>query len=550
MSTRRSFALFFVVTASIACRTDAVKLDEVQKMAYEVKPAVVRVSAFATAEFRYDGAAVEGIARAMRNDGYSVASRNLPEKDAGVETGAGGSGTGFVVHPEGYIVTNGHVIAPTRDMGALESDLRRNGAISALVRHFPVEDLRAIHRDDALDRYIGRLATRGKLEKLRRVNEVELSNGEKLAFDVRQYTPSLSERGSDLAVLHVERRGLPALRLGDSERVNVGESIWSIGYPAVASSTDEMIGGWLSRDSDLEATFNPGTITAIKKNSANLPVLQSNVAIYRGNSGGPAVNRAGEAIGISTWGHVNAEQIKFLVPINAAKELMKAAGVQANVEGDFSRLYRAALDGAANGRWDVAQKNLASAARLFPNSPDLIRFRRDAERAAAATPYWQRNAATMLVGGGAVIAAAVGSVVLIAGRNRKRVPREVLRNSTMESVVVPEGRPAAPSVLGRLTILNGERAGEKLGLGGSGIRIGRESAICEIVLQNPKVSRLHAEVVSMDGRVMLIDRNSSNGTFVNDQKIDKKFLEDGDIIHFGGRNAVAVAFTREGQGRG
>jgi pSer/pThr/pTyr-binding forkhead associated (FHA) protein len=110
-------------------------------------------------------------------------------------------------------------------------------------------------------------------------------------------------------------------------------------------------------------------------------------------------------------------------------------------------------------------------------------------------------------------------------------------------MVSPSGANAqANLMIGKFTILNGDRAGEKLGLGGSGIRIGRESAICEIVLENPKVSRLHAEVVSIDGKVMLIDRNSSNGTYVNDQKIDRRFLKDGDIIHFGGRNAVAVAF--------
>jgi hypothetical protein len=309
----------------------------------------------------------------------------------------------------------------------------------------------------------------------------------------------------------------------------------------VASSTDEMIGGWLSRESDLEATFNPGTITAIKKNAANLPVFQSNVAIYRGNSGGPAVNRDGEVIGVSTWGHVNAEQIKFLVPINAAKALMETAGVKANVEGEFSRSYRQALDAAAAGRWETARKYLASASRLFPSSPDLVRFRRDAERAAAAAPFWQRHAAVAFVGGGALLAAAVGSVAVVAGSRRRRAPKEVPMAGP-ESLVLPSDNAAAPSALGRFTILNGERAGEKLGLGGSGIRIGRESAICEIVLQNPKVSRLHAEVVSIDGKVLLIDRNSSNGTFVNDQKIDRKFLEDGDIIHFGGRNAVAVAF--------
>jgi len=128
---------------------------------------------------------------------------------------------------------------------------------------------------------------------------------------------------------------------------------------------------------------------------------------------------------------------------------------------------------------------------------------------------------------------------------RPRIPKDFLTASTVETMVAPSGRDADMSnarMLGRFTILNGSRAGEKLGLGGSGIRIGREGAICEIVLENPKVSRLHAEVVSIDGKVLLIDRNSSNGTYVNDQKIDKKFLKDGDIIYFGGRNAVAVAF--------
>ena len=127
--------------------------------------------------------------------------------------------------------------------------------------------------------------------------------------------------------------------------------------------------------------------------------------------------------------------------------------------------------------------------------------------------------------------------------SRRRIPRDLLKATTVEAVGPSGASRLRDGTLGRLTILNGDRAGEKLGLGGSGIRIGRESAICEIVLENPKVSRLHAEVVSIDGKVLLIDRNSSNGTYVNDQKIDKRFLEDGDIIYFGGRNAVAVAFN-------
>jgi S1-C subfamily serine protease len=534
-----------LIVLSSGCGRDLSRLDDVQKMAYGVKPAVVRISAFATADFRYDASSVSAVEQRFRSDGVQLSARNLPRADATVETGAGGSGSGFIIHPDGYILTSGHVVAPTRDDAAMQRDLLRNGAIAALVKHFPVDQLRTLYRGDGLEPYIKAMAATGKLSGVTVVNEIELSNGEKLPFRGIRYSPSLSERGTDLALVKIDRKGLPVIQLGDSDVTRVGDSIWSVGYPAVASSTDDVIGGWLSRDSDLEATFNPGTITAIKRNVNNTPVFQSNVAIYRGNSGGPAVNRDGEVVGISTWGHTDAEQIKFLVPVNLAKDLLAESKIPLNVQGEFNRYYSAALDEAYDGKWDDANQNLAVASKLFPNSPDLLRFRRDTERALKALPFWRLHPIATSIGISAVALALSGCIVLIAGRRRNRFP-DVAKASTVEVMISPNGRdhvePSASRILGKFTILNGERAGQKLGLGGSGIRIGRESSICEIVLENPKVSRLHAEVVSIDGKVLLIDRNSSNGTYVNDQKIDKRFLRDGDIIYFGGRNAVAVAF--------
>jgi S1-C subfamily serine protease len=527
----------------ISCKHDVSRLDDVQKMAYAVKPAVVRISAYATAEFRYPASAIAEIEGALRRDGNELRARSIGTGEAVVETGAGGSGSGFIIHPDGTILTSGHVVAPTRNRAALDRELARNGAIAALVRHFPIETLRAVYRDEELDRYIAPLAAAGRVTNVNVVSQVELSNGETLPYTILRYSPALNERGTDLAVLQIARKNLPVLPLGDSEAVRVSESIWSVGYPAVASSSDEVIGGWLSRDSDLEATVNPGTITAIKRNVANTPVLQSNVAIYRGNSGGPAVNVRGEAIGISTWGHTSAEQIKFLVPINVARQMLAEAKLAAAVSGDFNTHYRAALDSANEGKWLDAKVELLRAAKIFPNSPDLIRFGRDADRAIQSMPPWQLHpiatVITVVIG-----LAAIVIVMWFVLRSRRPAPLpDVLKGSTVESVVAPEGVIlSANGMLGRFTILNGTRAGEKLGLGGSGIRIGRESSICEIVLENPKVSRLHAEVVSIDGKVLLIDRNSSNGTYVNDQKIDRRFLQDGDIIYFGGRNAVAVAF--------
>lgn len=549
MSARSRVHLVAVLAIFVGCQRDPLQLDEVQRMAYGVKPAVVRVSAFATAEFRYPPSILATLEERLNRDGSAIRARAVPNAEAVVETGAGGSGSGFIIHPNGAILTSGHVVAPTRERSNLERDLRRNGAIAALLRHFPLDQLRTLYRGDGLEPYIAMMVGAGRLEAIEVINEAELSNGEKLPFRVQKYTPSLVEGGTDLALLRIDRKNLPTLELGDSETTRVGESIWSVGYPAVASSTDDVIGGWLSRDSDLEATFNPGTITSIKLNVTNTPVFQSNVAIYRGNSGGPAVNRQGAVIGISTWGHTDAEQIKFLVPINVAKAMLSSTGVAPNVEGEFNRYYRTALDDANSGRWMEARRNLSKAAVLFPNSPDLIRFARDADRALKMMPAWRRHPVAAATAAGASAVAIVSVALLFGGaRRRRRMPRDLTAVTTMETLVEPgrEGEPVSRSTrsgtLGRFTILNGAKAGQKLGLGGSGIRIGRESSICEIVLENPKVSRLHAEVVSIDGKVLLIDRNSSNGTYVNDQKIDKRYLKDGDIIYFGGRNAVAVAF--------
>ena len=534
MSPRSRF-VFILLLAAIACRRDTSRLDDVQKMVYSVKPAVVRISAYATAQFHYPARALDAIASDLgvtRRDGAG---------EGMVETGAGGSGSGFIINPDGWILTSGHVIARTRDTEALKKELLRNGAISALLKHFPVDELRRLYRGEALEQHVLALADVGTIDHEAVVNEVELSNGEKMPFKIESYSPALTERGTDLALLRIARNNLPALQLGDSDAVRIGDSIWAIGYPEVASSTDEVIGGWLSRESDLEATLSNGTITAIKTDITNTPVFQSNVGIYRGNSGGPVVNRDANVIGISTWGHTDAEQIKFLVPVNVAKNFVHSARVAYNSGGEFNRHWQTALTAAADGDWSLANAELTRASALFPSSPDLVRFRRDTERALQGMPLWRRHpVATGAIGVAAAGVLAAIFVPLVTAR-RPRIPKERRDSSVTETMVSPSGEHAV-RLLGRFTILNGSRAGERLGLGGSGIRIGRESSICEIVLENPKVSRLHAEVVSIDGKVLLIDRNSSNGTYVNDQKIDKRYLKDGDIIYFGGRNAIAVAY--------
>lgn len=543
-----ALSLFVVILSG--CSRSEVRLDGVERLAYSVKPAVVRVNALATAEFTYPIAAISEIAVQLGS-----AAVNLPggggSQRGSVRTGSGGSGSGFIVHHEGAILTSAHVVAATRERQAVERDLLDNGSIAALLRHFPVETLRTLHREGKLDAVASSLSRKGSLKTWEITNEIELSNGERHPFTIVSYSPPLHQKGSDLAILDIKRENLPTLILGDSDGVQVGSSVWAVGYPAVASSTDEIIGGWLSEESDLEATLNPGIITSLKRNTANTPVFQSNVAIYHGNSGGPVVDQEGQVIAISTWGHTAAEQIRFLVPVNVAGAMLSKAKIPTNEPGSFDRSYRSALEEARKGSWAGARRELGAASVFFQGSPDLLRFRSDAERAIESRPPWAHPA----VAAAAAAVVILPLVTMLLLRRRGPARQHVFQGHESATRVNPAPRghdqgvtEAIPlgdgfdSLLGKFTILNGERAGEKLGLGGSGIRIGRESSMCEIVFANPKVSRLHAEIVLLDGKVLLIDRNSSNGTFVNDRKIERQALKDGDIIYFGGRNAIAVAF--------
>src|SRR5258707_13747749 len=105
----RSRALLIAVLmtglAAIACRRDASGLDDVGKMAYAVKPGVVRISAYATAHFRYDAAAIRTVEQLMSSRGEDVTAEKLDVDQLLVDTHPAGPGTGFFLNPNGLIFT-------------------------------------------------------------------------------------------------------------------------------------------------------------------------------------------------------------------------------------------------------------------------------------------------------------------------------------------------------------------------------------------------------------------------------------------------------------
>jgi hypothetical protein len=89
-----------------------------------------------------------------------------------------------------------------------------------------------------------------------------------------------------------------------------------------------------------------------------------------------------------------------------------------------------------------------------------------------------------------------------------------------------------PPQLAWLVQRSGSRVGKEFRLG-EVTNVGRDASQCDIVIDDSTVSRQHARVRLEDGRFVLYDLASSNGTFVNDQQIQKQPLLDGDRVRFG-----------------
>lgn len=117
----------------------------------------------------------------------------------------------------------------------------------------------------------------------------------------------------DLAVLSIPapHGGHPAATLGDSDKVQVGEDVVTIGNPF-----------------GLDQTLTRGVVSGINRllpgSSMGLmvPLIQTDASINPGNSGGPLLNRCGEVIGINTLMLSDAQNIGFAVPVNIAKEVI------------------------------------------------------------------------------------------------------------------------------------------------------------------------------------------------------------------------------------
>jgi len=168
-----------------------------------------------------------------------------------------GGGSGFIVSPDGYVFTSAHVVGDT------EADYT---VILEPEKKYPAK---VLSRDPL----------------------------------------------NDIAVLRINAKNLPYLTLGDSEKIELGQTVIAIGN-ALGEFHDTVSTGVISGLSRYITAFS-----GISNQAERLRgLIQTDAAINPGNSGGPLVDIEGKVIGINTATVMGAQNLGFAIPINYAKK--------------------------------------------------------------------------------------------------------------------------------------------------------------------------------------------------------------------------------------
>lgn len=329
-----------------------------------------------------DGQDKRDIVTATKHD-FIYANEDGETVSGEIQNGAFGSG--FIVTPDGYVVTNAHVVGTHRTP---ESSLFRR--IAKRSRDTITEvieedyDLSESERQEVIDIVLDKF-----MEYYRENASV---SGASTAIDVLHGTATPDEEvetaswsatiettgsvyeevsgertwGRDIAILKVDgQEPLPTVRLGDSTDLGSGAKLFSIGYPTIG--VEEL---FKDRNTTLEPSLTSGVVSARRTLESGVDTIQTDLGLNPGNSGGPVYDGDGNVVGIATFrpSELDISEVSFALPIEVATGFMTEQGIE-NEAGDLTTTFEEGLNALWRDDCETVSEKMNAVQEMWSDHP-------------------------------------------------------------------------------------------------------------------------------------------------------------------------------------
>lgn len=284
--------------------------------------------------------------------------------------------SGFIVDPDGYVATAGHCLDP---------ELASESAIELRARQLYRENQSFFeNKGISLAQLIAYAQKNWKVEGVDSTTftpkiEVIVPSGDNSEDPITYEADVVDvDATNDVGLLHIDATGLPALKLAEEDEIEIGESVFAVGFPALRDSVT---------DPSMRPTFKSGSIsdTGATREQGDVPIYETSAPMGQGMSGGPTVNAEGEVVGINSYGTNLNNDFNWIAPSHLIEDMLEANGVDGEL-GQMDVLFRQGLASFYSEDFRTAAAKLQAVLDEVPDHPVALGLIEEARENAANQP--------------------------------------------------------------------------------------------------------------------------------------------------------------------
>lgn len=172
----------------------------------------------------------------------------------------------------------------------------------------------------------GMLLTNKHVATIAGADEFVVSMNDGKTYDAKLIA---TDPSNDIAFMKIDAKDLPTIELGDSDNIQIGQTVVAIGN-VLGKYRNTVTKGIIS---GLSRSITAGDGSGSSETLSN--VIQTDAAINHGNSGGPLLNVTGQVIGINTAVDSEGQLVGFSIPINVAKQVLDSVKKTGKIERPY-----------------------------------------------------------------------------------------------------------------------------------------------------------------------------------------------------------------------